>query len=262
MKFNSYQIEVDGKENLSKANAESAIKKGNSKFRDGKMRYLVNSKMVEDRFLWISCDYDNVQNFNDIVVNESTLETQPNPRKKEQVEPRQQVFTLYDTENCILYISDLNRRAFVKNYLSDTLQKQIKIKPIYHSVEDFCQVVKTIKELRFVQVDNLISQQSGVFSLARDKTGLDVKELQVKVGLGHTPIEIAHPLLCRFNAHRDAYERVVVVGVDDNEVEHTFDYSSILKHIEIHPGKDENEHYDPEEVLTELLKELRNSGNV
>lgn len=262
MKLNSYQIEVDGIELLSKADAEATIKKGNSKFRDGKMLYLVNSKMVQDRFLWISCDYDNVQNFNGIVVNENTLETQPNPRKKEQVEPRQQVFVLYDTEKYILYISDLNRRAFVKNYLSETLQKHIKIKPIYHSVEEFCGVVKTIKELRFVQVDNLFARQSDVFSLACDQTGLDVKSLQVKIGFGYTPVETAHPLLHRFKLHRDAYEKVIIVGVDENEIEHTFDYSSILKHIEIHLNKDDNEHYDSEEVLSELLKELRNSGNV
>lgn len=102
MKFNSYQIEVDGKENLSKANAESAIKKGNSKFRDGKMLYLVNSKMVEDRFLWISCDYDNVQNFNDIVVNESTLETQPNPRKSKLSQGNK--FLRYMIQKTVFYI--------------------------------------------------------------------------------------------------------------------------------------------------------------
>lgn len=40
-------------------------------------------------------------------------------------------------------------------------------------------------------------------------------------------------------------------------VEHTFDFSSVLKHISISPSKDENEHFDPTEVRALLLHELR-----
>ena len=67
------------------------------------MLYLVNSKMVQDRFLWISCDYDNVQNFNDIVVNENTLETQPNPRKKNKLN-QDNKFLRYMIQKNIFYI--------------------------------------------------------------------------------------------------------------------------------------------------------------
>lgn len=217
---------------------------------------------IEDRFLWISCDYDNANKFNENVFNHNTFEKQANPKSKEQVEPRQQVFMLYDTSKLVLYISDLNRRPFFTDYLGDILQKEIKIKPIYGSVETFCETVKTIKELRFTQVDNFMSQQSDIFTVAKNMSGLDIESLQVKVGFGDVPVNVAHPLLSRIKGKRDQFENVIVVGTDECNVEQTFDYSSVLKHIEIHPVKDENEHYDPSEVKSKLLQELRNSRNV
>ena len=65
------------------------------------------------------------------------------------------------------------------DYLGDVLQKEIKIKPIYESVETFCETVKTIKELRFTQVDNLMSRQSDIFTVAKNMSGLDIESLQI-----------------------------------------------------------------------------------
>ena len=140
--------------------------------------------------------------------------------------------------------------------------KSLTVKAIYSSVDDFCEVVKIIKGLRFKQVDNMITRQNDIFKETISKTGLDVKEVQIKIGFGDTPVKDARSLLEWIHRERDAFERVIVVGVDDNDIEQTFDYSSILKHVELHLNKDENEHYDASEVKSELLKELRNSGNV
>lgn len=60
-----------------------------------------------------------------------------------------------------------------------------------------------------------------------------------------------------FNKRRNEFEDVVIIGCDDDGVEHTFDFSSVLKHFTISPSKDENEHFDPFEVRTLLLQELR-----
>ena len=52
-------------------------------------------------------------------------------------------------------------------------------------------------------------------------------------------------------------KEVIVIGVDDEGVEQTFDFSSVIKRIDISPIKDENEQYDPREVRELLLAELR-----
>ena len=43
----------------------------------------------------------------------------PNPRSKEQVEPRQQFFACYDAQKHFLYMNDYNKKGFVEQYLSD-----------------------------------------------------------------------------------------------------------------------------------------------
>ena len=60
-----------------------------------------------------------------------------------------------------------------------------------------------------------------------------------------------------FSRHKDEFENVIIIGSDDAGVEHTFDFSSVLKHLIIFPSKDENEHFDPAEVRNLLLRELR-----
>ena len=60
-----------------------------------------------------------------------------------------------------------------------------------------------------------------------------------------------------FSRHKGEFENVVIIGSDDAGVEHTFDFSSVLKHLVISPVKDENEHFDPTEVRNLLLRELR-----
>lgn len=262
MRFQSYEVHVDGARKFNKQDMKDALDKKKDFFNSRAFFYVVSVECLEDRFLWISCDYDNANKFNENVFNHNTFEKQANPKSKEQVEPRQQVFMLYDTSKLVLYISDLNRRPFFTDYLGDILQKEIKIKPIYGSVETFCETVKTIKELRFTQVDNFMSQQSDIFTVAKNMSGLDIESLQVKVGFGDVPVNVAHPLLSRIKGKRDQFENVIVVGTDECNVEQTFDYSSVLKHIEIHPVKDENERYDPSKVKSKLLQELRNSRNV
>ena len=62
---------------------------------------------------------------------------------------------------------------------------------------------------------------------------------------------------CKTQSHNGEFENVVIIGSDDAGVEHTFDFSSVLKHLVISPVKDENEHFDPTEVRNLLLRELR-----
>ncbi|PDX76123.1 hypothetical protein [Faecalibacterium prausnitzii] len=262
MRFHSYEMWINSTDKFSKQDMRDAVSKANTKFQDGDMLYLIQLEILEERFLWLACDYENMKKYSPSVLNHDSFEVESNPRGKEQVELRQQVFALYDTKKQILYISDVSRRPFIANYLQHTLQKEITVKAIYSSVDDFCEVVKIIKGLRFKQVDNMITRQNDIFKETISKTGLDVKEVQIKIGFGDTPVKDARSLLEWIHRERDAFERVIVVGVDDNDIEQTFDYSSILKHVELHLNKDENEHYDASEVKSELLKELRNSGNV
>ena len=83
-------------------------------------------------------------------------------------------------------------------------------------------------------------------------------KIQLKIAYGDIPVHGGgRQIIDIFSRHKNEFDNVVVIGCDDEGVEHTFDFSSVLKHITISPPKDENEHFDPTEVRALLLRELR-----
>lgn len=107
--------------------------------------------ILEERFLWMSCRFDNAELYTDHVWNSESKQKENNPRKKSQIECRKQLFVCYDIEKCLLYISDMQKRAFLSNYLEEILGKDVKIKNILKSIEDFQNIVKTLKRVTFIQ---------------------------------------------------------------------------------------------------------------
>lgn len=263
MKFRNYRIIVDEEREASIEDCEQIIRVGKRSFRrdNQKFLYSIDMKIVENRFLWISCDYDDANSFREFVVNESTGGREPNPRRKNQIELRQQLFACYDCELHNLYLNDVSKRNFLEQYLGDSSQKEFRIINIYSSVDEFCKRVKTIREFRYTQVDNLFTRNSDLFKQVGSIFGLDLpSKIQLKIGCGNLPVhgngKMLIDTLCR-GKDKDEFSNVIVIGCDDKGVEQAFDFSSLLKCIEISPQKDENEHYDPQEVLELILRELR-----
>lgn len=260
MKFNNFLLRVDGIREASLDDCIDVVKKGLKTYSPGGQKYLysIETEIVEDRFFWMSCEYDDASRFRDYVVNQKTGKKEPNPRRKIQVEPRLQFFACFDAENHFLYLNDLNRRPFFQQYLSDAIQKEFSINNVYASVDEFCSRVKNIRGFTYTQVDNLYARGGSIFQQVGDMWGLDLpSKVQMKISYGDVPIHISKALIDRFHRHKDEFENIVVIGCDDAGVEQTFDFSSILKHIQIQPNKDDNEHYDPNEVKSLLLGKLR-----
>lgn len=220
--------------------------------------YMIKTEIIDDRFFWLSCDYDDAVIFKDYVVNQTTGEIEPNPRDKSQVEPRKQFFACYDTQSNFLYVNDLNRRATLSSYLSDSIQKKFSIKNVYTSVDEFCERIKTIRGFRYTQVNNTFGRASDIFKQVGDMWGLDLpSSVYLKICCGDIPVHQGRGLIDQLHRKREEFEDVIIVGCDDDGVELTFDFSSVIKRVEITPTKDENEQYDPEEVRLLLLTELR-----
>ncbi len=261
MKFCNFLLRVDGIREAAIDDFEAVIEKGLRTYRPVRQKYLYSIEMeiVEERFFWMSCDYDDAKRFRDFVINRETGERQPNPRSKEQIEPKQQFFACYDCATHMLYLNDMTRRPFLEKYLSDTLQKEFKINNVYASVDEFCDRVKTIRGFQYTQVDNLFSRNSDLFMQIGNIWGQDLpSKIQLKMTYGDIPVHGGgRQIIDIFRHHKEEFDNVIIIGCDDEGVEQTFDFSSLLKHLEIHPVKDENEQFTPDEVKELLLKELR-----
>ena len=261
MKFCNFLLRVDGIREASLEDFRQVLSKGNRTYKPERQKYLysIDMEIIDDRYFWMSCDYDDAVRFRDYVINRETGEKEPNPRSKEQIEPRQQFFACYDCDTHLLYLNDLNRRNFLQQYLSETLQKEFQINNIYTSVDEFCKRIKTIRGFQYTQVDNLFSRGGDLFSRIGNMWGQDLpSKIQLKIAYGDIPVHGGgRQIIDIFSRHKNEFDNVVVIGCDDEGVEHTFDFSSVLKHITISPPKDENEHFDPTEVRALLLRELR-----
>lgn len=260
MKFCNFLLRVNGIRDASLDDCIEVVKKGPKTYNPEGQKYLysIENEIIENRFFWMSCEYDDATRFRNYVINQETGEKEHNPRKKVQVEPCQQFFACFDAVNHFLYLNDLSRRSFFQKYLSYSIQKEFSITNIYSSVDNFCNKIKSIRGFTYTQVDNLYARGGEIFKQTGDMWGLDLpSRVQMKVSYGDIPIHKGKTLIERFYRHKSEFENVVVIGCDDAGVEQTFNFSSVLKHIQIQPNKDNNEHYDPDEVRSLLLNKVR-----
>lgn len=261
MRFGTFLLRVDGVREAELEDFKTVVDHGPKIFQPEHQRYLyvIETEIIENRFFWMSCEYDDAVRFRNYVVDSTTGEREPNPRKKSQVEPRQQFFACYDTEKHILYASDLNKRAFLQVYLEHATQKKFYINNVYASVDEFCARVKSIRGFHFIQVDNMFARQGEVFNQISDIWGVDAPN-KIKLSISYPDIPIhggGRGLVDRIHRDKNQFENVIIIGCDDDGVEQTFDFSSIIKRVTISPFKDDDAHYDSLEVKTLLLAELR-----
>ena len=258
MIFGTFLLRVDGAREATLDDLSKVVKLGQETYPKGKYLYHIHSEIVENRFFWMSCDYDDAQRFRNYVVDSATMATENNPRTKNQVELRYQLFVCYDVDKHFLYLNDMHKHRFVEEYMSFSTQMEFKINNVYASVDDFCNHIKYLRRFKYVQVDNLFAKSGDVFQNVADMWGRDAPDkIQLEIGYGDIPINKGRPIISRLFRKREQFESVIVVGCDDEGMEQTFDFSSVIKRIEISPVKDQDEYYDPIEVRTLLLEKLR-----
>lgn len=223
--------------------------------------YEVDSCFIEGRFLWIYFEYDNSQLYNENIYNGEKDKKESNPRTKSQVELRKQFFICYDTSNELLYTTDLDKRNFIEYYMYITLQKDVKIKNIYASLEDFEKKVKTISSLRFTQIDNIINELPGsLFRQNANLFGFDLpKKMITKIEFHNEPIKKLKSKLNKFVSYKNdiKVQDIILIGHDDKGVEQSFDFNSIIKNIELKVNKNNDSRYDPIEIQKAFLDRIR-----
>ena len=85
MKFCNFLLRVDGIREASIDDFKSVIEKGLRTYRPEHQKYLYSIEMeiIDDRFFWMSCDYDDAVKFRDYVINrENGVKKSPTPAPK------------------------------------------------------------------------------------------------------------------------------------------------------------------------------------
>jgi len=259
MKFSSLILYVD--DNFPTKNAFEKLKEvGTALHRKGKFLFSVDQELINERYYWMYFQYDNENLYSDTVLDTSDYFQKQNPRPKTQVELRFQLFACYDLESQTLFVSDYGKRNVVSDYISEMLQKQVSIKNIIKSIDDFLAVNKLLKSIVFTQRRNLqTTAPNSLFSKTINVYGLDLPETaKIKLDYGSTPVGIIKTKMHEWKNLHDSgeLEEIIIVGMDDNGIESSFNFSTMVSSIEIALLKDENDRYDPTAVQTLLLQKI------
>ena len=259
MKFRAMMLYIDD-EFPTKAVFEKLSQVGNEFHRKNNLLFSVDHGFIGENRYWMYFQYDNENLYTDMVVDTIDNETKSNPRPKNQVELRQQLFACYDLERNLLYVSDYTKNSSIKGYLEEMLQKSVSIKNVIKSLDEFVETVRYLKSVTFAQRRSLFTTtEDSIFKKQADLYGLDLPERsKLKVDYGHSPVGVVRATLQNWGMKRDSgeFDEVFVVGVDDEGFENSFNFSTMLSTIEIDLSRDENYRYNPDSVRLLLLEKL------
>lgn len=118
---------------------------------------MIEKDFIEDRFLWCYFSYDD-QKYNEQVWDKEINTLKDNPKKKTEIEFKNQFFMCYDLHNKLLYLDDCEKCGFIKRYIQEVLQKYTIIKGIYSSIEEFEDKINDIIDIKFIQFDNVMNR--------------------------------------------------------------------------------------------------------
>lgn len=229
----------------------------------GAYLYNVEQELIADRFYWMYFQYDNAKLYSDKVIDTEDNSVKENPRPKSQVEPRLQLFACYDLESHILYVSDYNKKATITDYISEMMQVSAHTKNVLRSVEDFLNVVTQLKSVCFTQKRTLFtSTEDSIFKKQANLYGLDLPEKsKIRLDYGATPIGTVKNALRDWKMKRESgeFDDVIVVGVDDQGFESTFNFSTLVSSVEINVIKDDDYRFEPSIVKMLLVNQLGGS---
>lgn len=260
VKFKTLQMIIDGHSSLYD-DIKSIVQYGSNKYYYNKEVYLINKIIINNRYLWMYCQYNNSKLYGDVVFDTENEKQLKNKRRKNEIELRKQLFCAFDIDSQILYINDYTKKGIIKSYVSDTLQKEAIIKNIYSSLEEFQEGVKFLKKVKFTQYRNVVNtlDKKSIFTQQTNILGLDLPDkITMQVEYTDTLIGKVKNGMQELKQKRDQglFTDIIVIGEDDFGIEQSFDFRSVIKNIEINVNKNEDDRYNDKEVEDRFFEKI------
>ena len=260
--FRAMQLIVDNKQPTID-DFKEVIDKGNTSFQNNEFMYVVNQDLnCDNNYYWFYAEYENPYTYNDSVIDTVSGTTEKNPRPRQKVELTRQLFGLFCFETGLLYYSNLTKRNIFREYVEKALQKQVIIKNIYTSIDDFTNDISVLKEVCFTEYNNLFKGKESIMDRNTNIYGLDLpNKLYCKADYGNLLLgKELKSKLCNLvkKAESSTFGNLVVVGYDDNNIEQVFNLDGVLKTYEL-KFRDEEGMIDNEIVKRKLLEKVRNN---
>lgn len=259
LQFSSFQLIINEKTPNPKYLTNLFGQGGGSGEKNGQ-HYREIRTIVEDRFYFMSFNMGEALPRPDVVLNTSTGQDQENPRSKQQVELKEQLFIIYDLEGHTLYLSNSKKKDFAREAFKMNEDDDVEIKNIYSSIGDFIKKIKTIDSIKLTAFDDLISRNHDAFEGIHNLFGYGTPEkltimakynLSIKEGFKEKALRLLNL------KNEGALKSLVFIGRDDRSVESVFNVDSLIQKIYVDVKINDENLLDPTEVKDEIIKKLK-----
>jgi len=231
---------------------------------EGYSHQIVRDK-VEDRFFWFYSNFGKAMPHRDIVIDLPSGTELENPRTTQQVEPNDQLFAVYDTSSSLFYISNLKKKGFLKEFLSQFTDKEIIIKNIYKDINDFIEVINTLEVIKFTGSRDLFNREGDLFSSLRDIFGYgEPEEFSIEAKYKTSMKEALKTEIRRLAGFQRSGDirTMVCIGKDERGFETVFNTNSFINKISVPLQKDNQSLFPPDEVQAQVIMKLKEMFNV
>lgn len=190
---------------------------------------------------------------------------EPNPREEHQIEMDTQTFVLIEPEMQRIFISNLNKKKQIADWLKVKLGMQVFIKNIINK-EKFLDNIKIIKSIEFGAEDDLFSAESGDLDqfLKYDVHGfgMEVERASIKIDFKErgSITDKAITEIKRLFQQQEEYSlgKLTVTGRTDENLDRVFNSEEIIEKIIINPDRNEEGLFDEQKVFGNLIQEISN----
>lgn len=212
----------------------------------------------EENYLKMNFGEGTVGPRNPSVYNFDTHEEEPNPRQKNQVEPRQ-TFAIIDFNKSFLWISNSKKRnAFIDLIKDHFKTSSIVVKDIYDE-KQFIEMLKSLDNIKISAVPNLFSD-SGILSqtLSEEINGYEASTATLSLGYNNrlTNNYLIEKVKSIFE-QKNSLKSIVIAGRDENNLGMLFNTEGFSRKIDIDAQVDEDEMFSTEDVYIKLIRKIK-----
>lgn len=212
----------------------------------------------EENFLKMNFGEGAVGPRSSIVYNFDTQVEEPNPRQKNQVEPRQ-TFALIDFRTSFVWISNSKKRTALIELFKDYFKtSSIVVKEIYDE-KQFIDMLKSLDNIKVSAVPNLFSN-SGILSktLSEEINGYEASVATLSLSYNNrlTNEYLIGKVKSIFE-EKNSLRSIVIAGKDENNLGMLFNTEGFSRKIDIEAQVDEDEMFSPEDVYSKLIYKVK-----
>jgi len=227
----------------------------------------IERDIIDERFYWFYSNYGKAMPHRDIVVDTQSLEESENPRTSQQVEPNKQLFAIYDKDSTLFYISNIQKKSLLEEYLKGHTDEEVIIKNVYKNISEFIDEISSLESIKFTGSRDLLNREGDLFQQLRDIFGYgEPEEFSIEAKYRTSMTDVIKREIMRLAGYQGSNKQdiktLVCIGKNERGFERVFNTNSFINKIPIPLQKDTQLLFPPEEVKNQAIIKLKEMLNV